>query len=132
MSYGALGRGVNSGPAADIFPLSAATPSSPAILITATTATGGGTIAHTSDPNAYDLPFMIISNVSAASATVYGNLGSTATTGNRQWIVGAGSFTTAYSFDVPMTAAGTFSFWSAATAGIYVTGYISRIFTAST
>lgn len=131
MSYGSLGRGVNAGPASDLYPLSAATPSSPAILITATTATGGGTVAHTCDAQALDIPYMIISNVSANQVTVYGNIGSLATTGNRQWVINSGAFTTAYSYDVGMSAAGTFSFWSSATAGIYVTGITARIFAAT-
>ena len=131
MSYGALGRGVNAGPAADAFPLSAATPSSPAILITGTTA-AAQTTAHTCDAQAYDLPYIIISNVGSSSVTVYGQIGSTATTGNRQWLINAGAFTTAYSFDVPMTNSGIFGFWATATSGIYVTGYVTRIFTAST
>lgn len=131
MSYGSIGRGINSGPAADAFPLSAATPSSPGILITATTATAGGTVVHTADANAYDLPYIIISNVGASSQTVYMNLGSTATTGQRQFSVNAGAFTTALSFDVPISNSGTVSFWGP-TSGVYVTGYVSRIFTAST
>lgn len=126
-----LGRGNNSGPASDLYPLSGATASSAAILITATTATGGGTIAHTADAKAYDSPYMIISNVSAASVTVFGNLSSTATTGNRQWTVNSGAFTPAYSYDLMQSGGGTFSFWSSATAGIYVTGQVARIFTSS-
>ena len=126
-----LGRGNNAGPASDIYPLSGCTASSAALLITATTATGGGTIAHTCDANAYDSPYIIISNVSASAATVFGNIGSLATTGNRQWTVNAGSFTTAYSYDMMQSKSGTFSFWSAATAGIYVTGQVARYFTSS-
>jgi len=127
----AIGRGNNAGPASDLFPLSGATASSPGILITATTATGGGTVAHTADANATDVPYMIISNVSAASVTVYGNLGSLATTGQRSWSIAAGAFTPAYSYDVGMSKNGTFSFWSAATSGVYVTGITSRIYTAT-
>lgn len=131
MTAYAIGRGNNAGPASDLYPLSGATASSAAILITATTATGGGTIAHTCDLNAYDSPYIIISNVSASAITVYGNIGSTATTGNRQWSVNAGSFTTAYSYDLLQSKGGTFSFWATATAGIYVTGQVARIFTSS-
>lgn len=126
-----VGRGNNAGPAADQFPLSASVASSPAILITATTATGGGTVAHTADANAMDMPYVIISNVGSGSATVYGQLGSLATTGQRQWTVAAGAFTTAYSYDVGMSKSGTFSFWSTATAGIYVSGVVARIYTAT-
>lgn len=124
------GRGNNAGPASDLFPLSGATASSPAILITGTTA-AAQTTAHTADLNAFDLPYMIISNVGSAVVTVYGQLGSTATTGNRQWSVAAGGFTPAYSYDVGMSKSGIFGFWSTATAGVYVTGIVSRIYTAT-
>jgi len=130
MSYGAIGRGVNSGPASDLFPLSGATASSPAILVTATTA-AAQTVAHTCDANALDMPYIVISNVSAASITVYGQIGSTATTGNRQFAVAGGAFTTAYSYDVGMSKSGIFGFWSTATAGLYVTGVVSRVYTAT-
>ena len=130
MSYGAIGRGVNSGPASDLFPLSGATASSPAILITGTTA-AAQTTAHTCDANALDMPYIVISNVSAASITAYGQIGSTATTGNRQFTVAAGAFTTAYSYDVGMSKSGVFGFWSTATAGLYVTGVVSRVYTAT-
>lgn len=128
MTY--LGVGNNAGPASNLLPLSGATASSPAILITGTTA-AGQTTAHTADAKAYDMPYMRIDNVSANQVTVYGNLGSTATTGNRQWTVTAGSFAIAYSYDVPMSNSGIFGFWSTATAGVYVSGNTSRIFTAS-
>ncbi len=126
----AIGRANNAGPATDAFPLSAQLPSSAAILITGTTA-AAQTTAHTCDPKAYDAPYIIISNVSAASVTVYGQIGSTATTGNRQWSINSGAFTTAYSYDVAMSNSGIFGFWATATAGIYVTGLVSRFYTAS-
>lgn len=125
-----LGRGNNAGPATDAFLLSASVASSPSILITGTTA-AAQTVAHTCDAAAFDAPYMIISNVGAATVTVFGNIGSTATTGNRQWSINAGSFTTAYSYDVAMSKSGVFGFWSTATAGVYVTGNVSRFFTAS-
>lgn len=125
-----IGRGVNAGPATDAFPLSGAVSSSPPILITGTSA-AAQTVAHTCDANAFDAPYMIISNVSAATVTVFGNIGSTATTGNRQWTLSAGAFTPAFSFDVPMSKSGVFGFWATATSGVYVTGYVSRFFTAS-
>jgi len=112
-----IGRGINAGPMADIFPLSGSTASSPAILITATTATGGGTVVHTADAEAWDSPYMVVSNVSIASVTVYANIGSTATTGERQFIVAAGAFTPVYSYDLMMSNSGTFSFWATASDG---------------
>lgn len=125
-----VGRGNNAGPATEAYPLSGSTSSSPPILITGTTA-AAQTTAHTCDPLAFDAPYIIISNVGAASVTVYGNIGSTATTGNRQWSINAGAFTTAYSYDVAMSKSGIFGFWSTATAGVYVTGIVSRFYTAS-
>lgn len=126
----AVGRANNSGPASDVFPLSASVASSPAVLITGTTA-AAQTTAHTSDPKAYDAPYMIISNVGSSAVTVFGQIGSTATTGQRQWSINAGAFTTAYSYDVAMSNSGIFGFWGTATAGIYVTGIVSRFYTAS-
>lgn len=129
MTY--IGRPNNAGPASDIFPLSGSTASSPAILITATTATGGGTIVHTCTEKAWDSPYMIVSNVGASAATVYAQIGSTATTGQRQFSVAAGSFTTVYSYDLMMSNSGTFSFWATATAGVYITGQVARFFTST-
>lgn len=130
MSNPYIGRGNNSGPSTEAYILSGSTASSPSILITGTTA-AAQTTAHTCDAVAFDAPYMIISNVGAASVTVYGNIGSTATTGNRQWSINAGAFTTAYSYDVAMSKSGVFGFWSTATAGVYVTGLVSRFYTAS-
>lgn len=128
--YNYSGRGNNSGPASDLYPMSASVASSPAVLITGTTA-AAQTTAHTCDAKAWDMPYMIISNVGAASVTVFGQIGSTATTGQRQWTINSGAFTTAYSYDVAMSNSGIFGFWATATAGIYVTGVVSRIFTSS-
>lgn len=128
MNY--LGRGNNAGPSSDIYPFSGSTASSPAVLITGTTAAAQTTV-HTSDATAFDAPYMRIDNVGASSVTVYGNIGSTATTGNRQWAVGAGEFAVAYSYDVLMSKSGVFGFWATATAGIYVSGNVARYFTAS-
>lgn len=125
-----VGRGNNAGPASDVYPFSGSTASSPAVLITGTTAAAQTTV-HTSDAAAFDAPYMRIDNVSAASVTVYGNIGSTATTGNRQWTVTAGGFQVAYSYDVLMSKSGVFGFWASATAGIYVSGNVARYFTAS-
>lgn len=125
-----LGRPNNAGPSSDIFPLSGSTASSPAILITGTTA-AAQTTAHTADANGFDSPYIRIDNVSASSVTVYGNLGSTATTGNRQWTIAAGSFAVAYSYDVMISRSGVVGFWATATAGIYVAGTVNRIFTST-
>lgn len=126
----AIGRGINAGPASDLFPLSAQLPSTPAILITGTTA-AAQTTAHTADAVAYDMPYMLLWNVSSAAITAYANTGSTVTTGNRVWSVPAGDFKVAYAYDVAMSNSGVFGFWASATTGLYVTGNVARIFTAS-
>lgn len=130
MSGNYLGRGNNAGPAGDIYPFSASLPSSPAVLITGTTAAAQTTV-HVCATGAYDMPIAFINNVGAVSVTVFGQMGSTATTGQRQWTVNAGAFTAAYSNDVMMSNSGVFGFWSTATAGVYITGYVSRFFTSS-
>lgn len=132
MSYGAIGRGVNSGPAGDIFPLSGISATTGFLLITATIV-GSANTAHTADGNAYDLPYVTIANAGGSSVTVFANLGgNTATTGNRQFTINSGAFTTAFSGDVMFTGSGTLAFWGTATAGIYVTGYVARMLTSST
>lgn len=130
MSSNYTGRPNNAGPSSDIFPLSASVASSPAILITGTTA-AAQTTAHTCDPNAFDAPYIRIDNVGTGSATVYANTGSTATTGNRSFVVEPGSFAVAFNYDVPMSKSGVFGFWATATAGIYISGNVSRFYTAS-
>ena len=88
-----LGRGVGASPAGDFFPLSAATASSPVILITATTATGGGTVVHTADPAAQDVPIIYIANNSGSALTAYLQMGTTATTLSIPTSIPAGTWT---------------------------------------
>lgn len=130
MSSGYIGRPNNAGPASDVFPLSASVASSPAILITGTTAAAQTTV-HTADAVAFDNPYIRIDNVGASAVTVYGNLGSTATTGNRQFSINAGSFAVAYAYDVTISRSGIIGFWATATAGIYAAGLVNRFYTAT-
>jgi hypothetical protein len=123
------GRGNNAGPAVDFFPLSGATASSPAVLITATAA--AGTTIHTGDAFAQDVLYVTLSNVSAASLTVYTNLGSTATTGQQQTTLTAGQSTVAYNGNAAISKSGVFSAWTTATTGIYAFGYVARTYTAT-
>ena len=125
-----IGRGPGTSPTTDFFPLSGSTASSPGILITGTTS-AAQTPVHTADANAFDSPYVIVSNVSAATVTVYGQIGSTATTGQRQFLITPGAFTVAYSYDFPISKSGVLGFWSTATAGVYVTGQVARFYTAS-
>lgn len=130
MSGNYSGRGNNGGPATDFFPLSGATASSPAILITATSAAGQTTI-HTADLNAQDVVFLTFSNVSAASLTAFVNIGSLATTGNIQQTVSAGAFNVVSNGNVSISKSGVVGAWTTATTGLYVLGYVARTYTAT-
>jgi len=130
MSGEYLGRGNNAGPATEFFPLSGATASSPGILVTATSAAGQVTL-HTFDPNAQDVVFLSYSNVSAASLTVYTNIGSTATTGNIQTAISAAGFSVVSNGNIAGSKSGVVGAWTTATTGIYAYGYVARTFTAT-
>ena len=131
MSGNYTGRGNNAGPATEFFPLSGATASSPMILITATTATGGGTVIHTADANAQDVLFLTISNVSAAALTGYVNLGSLATTGNIQKSISPATFEVFSNGNFSISKSGSVSGWTSATTGLFVGGYVARTYTAT-
>lgn len=128
-SYGALGRGINAGPATDFFPLSGTTASSPSIAITATAA--AGTTLHTADLNAQDVVFLRVSNVSTAALVCYTNTGSTATTGNLQTTISPGSVATIYSGDISISKSGVLSAWTTASTGLFGWGYVARTYTAT-
>lgn len=125
------GRGNNSGPATEFFPLSGATASSPGILITATTATGGGTTIHTADANAQDVVYLTFSNVSSSALVAYTNIGSLATTGQIQTSLAAGTWNVASNGNVSVSKSGVVSGWTTATTGIYAYGYVARTYTAT-
>ncbi len=131
MADGYVGRGNNAGPATDFFPLSGATASSPAVTITATTATGGGTTVHTADANAQDVLFVSISNVSSAALVAYSNLGSLATTGTQQDSIAAGAHTVVFNGNAAISKSGAYSVWTTATTGLVAFGYIARTYTAT-
>jgi len=124
------GRGNNAGPATDFFPLSGATASSPAILITATSAAAQTTI-HTGDLNAQDVVYLTYSNVSAGTLVGYTNIGSTATTGTIQTSVSAGAFSVASNGNFSISKGGVVGGWTTATTGLYVYGYVARTYTAT-
>ena len=127
----AIGRGNNAGPATEFFPFSAASASSPAVLITATTATGGGTVVHTGDANAQDVLFMRLSNFSASTLVGYVQLGSLATTGTVPVSVPAGSQSTVFIGDATISKSGVVGVWTTATTGLCAYGYIARTYTAT-
>lgn len=131
MTYNYSGRGNNAGPATDFFPLSAASASSPGIAVTATTGTGGGTAIHTADANAQDVCYVTLSNVSAASLTVFTNFGSLATTGQLQTTLSAGSSAVILNGNLSISKSGILGAWTTATTGIVAYGYVARTYTAT-
>lgn len=128
---GFIGRGVGASPASDFFPLSAATASSPVIAITATSATGGGTVVHTSDPKAFDVPIIYIANNSGASLTAYMQMGTTATTLSIPTLVSAGAWTL-LNPGTPIRSSGVIGVWTTATTGLVAFGGVNRTYTATT
>lgn len=130
-TYGYLGRGNNSGPATEFFPLSGASASSPTITITATTGTGGGTVIHTGDANAQDVLYVTVANNGSSTLVAYGNLGSLATTGTNQLSLNAGTFGLLLNGNAVISKSGVFGIWTTATTGLVAYGYIARTYTAT-
>lgn len=124
------GRGVGASPASDFFPLSAATASSPNILITATSAIGGGTLIHTADAFAQDVPIVYVANNSAATLVAYLQMGTTATTLSIPTSIAGGSWTTVMPGS-PISKSGAIGIWTTATAGLVAYGGVNRTYTAS-
>ncbi len=125
------GRGVGASPASDFFPLSAvATASSPMILITATSATGGGTPVHTADANAQDAPIIYVANNSAGALVAYLQMGSTATTLSIPTSIAGGSWGIVMPGS-PISKSGVIGIWTTATTGLIAYGGVNRTYTAS-
>lgn len=125
-----LGRGVGASPASDFFPLSGATASSPLILITATSATGGGTLVHTADPDAQDVPIIYVGNNSGVGLTAYLQMGSTATTLSIPTVVNAASWAVVTPGS-PISKSGAVGIWTTATTGLVAFGGVNRTYTAT-
>lgn len=126
-----VGRGNNAGPANDFFPLNGATASSPAISITATTATTGGTVVHTGDANAQDVLYVTVSNISASTLVAYGQLGSLATTGTAQLSLSAGTFGLLFNGNAAISKSGVVGIWTTASTGLVAYGFVARTYTAT-
>lgn len=124
------GRGVGASPGGDFFPLSGATASSPTILITATTATGGGTVIHTADLNAQDVPIIYVANNSGASLVAYLQMGSLASTAAIPTAVPAGSWNIVTP-GTPISKSGVVGIWTTATTGLIAYGGVNRTYTAT-
>ncbi len=131
MSGSYTARGNNAGPATDLFPLSGATASSPAITITATTATGGGTVLHTADANAQDVMFVRFTNFSVSTLVGFVQIGSLATTGTLQVTVNSGAQATVFAGDMAISKSGVVGAWTTATTGLAAYGYVARTYTAT-
>ncbi len=116
-----------SSPVTRFAPLSASTASSPGILVTATTATGGGTTIHTADAQATDVVYAYVTNNSAASLTAYVQMGSTATTASRPVTINTGNWVLAIP-GWPIRSSGVVGIWTTASTGLIVDGYVARTF----
>lgn len=125
-----LGRGVGASPAGDFFPLSGATASSPTIIITATTATGGGTTIHTADAQAQDVPIVYVANNSAATLVAFLQMGTTATTQSIPTSIAAGTWTIVTP-GTPISKSGVVGIFTTATTGLVAYGGVNRTYTAT-
>jgi hypothetical protein len=130
-----IGRGPGVSPSTDFFPLSAATPSNPAIVISATIVSSANTI-HTADAKAYDLPIIYVANVGGvAGAVVYLQMGSTGSFATTQSIPLAVA-TSSYGIiqpGTPISGSGIVAMWSTSVAGTFVAyGGVTRTYTSST
>ncbi len=125
-----LGRGNNAGAATDFFPLSGATASSPTITITATTATGGGTVIHTADPNAQDVPIVYVGNSTAGSLTAFVLAGTTATANAITTTLAGGTWALVFP-GTPISKSGVLGIFTTATTGLFAFGGVNRTYTAT-
>lgn len=125
-----IGRGVGASPSSDFFPLSAASASSPMILITATTATGGGTLVHTADAFAQDVPIIYVANSSAGTLVAYTQMGTTATTLSIPTSIPSNTWTIVTP-GTPISKSGAVGIWTTATTGLAAYGGVNRTYTAT-
>lgn len=130
MTFNYIGRGVGSSPAGDFFPLSGATASSPTIIITATSATAGGTVIHTADANAQDVPIIYVANNSAAALVAFLQMGTTATTQTIATSLNSNTWTIVTP-GTPISKSGVVGIWTSATTGLVAYGGVNRTYTAT-
>ena len=125
-----IGRGPGTSPTTDFFPFSAALPSTPVIVISATSAAGGGTLIHTADAKAYDVPIIYVANVGVTTNVIaFLQMGSTATTQSIPVTVATSSYALIMPGS-PISGSGTIGIWSSAS-GIVAYGGVTRTYTAS-
>ena len=123
-----IGLDPSAGPVTRFVPLSASTASSPSLVITATTATGGGTVVHTADPQATDVVYVYVTNASAASLTAYVQMGTTATNASHPITITTGNWILAVP-GWPIRSSGVVGIWTTASTGLVVDGYVARTLT---
>ena len=128
------GRGPSAGPVTEFLPLSGATASAPAILISATTPTGGGTTIHTADANAQDVLYVTFSNITTGDLIAYGNLGTagtSATGADTNKTIPANGFEMVFNANAAISKSGVVSAFTTASVGMYAYGFVARTFTAT-
>lgn len=127
-----IGRYLGVGPSTEYFPCSAMAASSPSVIVTATSATGGGTAIHVANADKnQDVLFITVANNSAATLVAYVQLGSTATTQSLPYSINSNVTQVILSGNAAISNSGTFGIWTTATTGLTVTGYIARTFTST-
>lgn len=122
-----IGRDIGASPSTEFVKLSVASASAPGIIITGTAAASALTI-HTADANATDVLYVQVFNNSANTVTVYGQLGTTASTSAIPLSLTTKS--SGFLFNgLPISAAGVASVWNdTATTGIVAVGSVARTF----
>lgn len=127
-----IGRYLGVSPSTEIYPCSAMSASNPIVIITATSATGGGTTIHAANADKnVDALFITIANNSGSALVAYGQPGTTATTQSIPLSIAAGAFQVFSNGNFFISNSGTFGIWTTATTGLAVTGYIARAFTST-
>lgn len=127
-----LGRYLGVGPSTEIYPCSAMSASSPSVIVTATTATGGGTTIHTANADKnIDALYITIANNTGGVLVAFGQPGTTATTQSIQMSIPANSYSIYSNGNLFISNSGTFGIWTSATTGLAVTGYVARAFTST-
>ena len=127
MADGYIGRSNGASPSTEFVRLSGSAASTPGIIITATIV-GSALTIHTADANAVDVLYVQVYNHTGGTITVYGQLGTTATTSSIPLSLTTKS--SGFLFNgAPITSAGVVSVWNdTATTGCVVVGSVQRTY----
>lgn len=121
------GRPIGTSPSVEFAQLSGSTASAPGIIITGTAAATALTI-HTADAQAIDVLFVTIYNNSANTVTVYGQLGTTASTSAIPLSLSPKSSGVLFN-GAPISNAGVVGVWNdTATTGIVAVGSVGKTY----